>query len=337
MSKIGKKIKRVFAVVANALGHGMAVADAEITNAQNTSDESHIVQHVGVGGVLNDMMEMKVTDEVKEVRDTYYRVLREADKYHVELSGSISEDEMDNENAKMFASVKKKTKEDFMQHPPVFEQEGYKLRTIQDNKHIMDKSNFDLSTWEGKNLFDLYDYQTTLTVERDGVTPRFKLDKFVTRMVVRNKINSNRAMVDFYLPTIASQFGKIDAILISNLYRMFESKDYRSDFAEFTGIEWYSDKAWNAEDVSLFKYDDIKLVDMNIFDGNFVLSFDCHVVNDGKDLAEQFKTKELDEKYATMAPKKKAIDLFTLERNMDKIKKKEVDLGNLESTTIDLK
>ena len=122
-----------------------------------------------------------------------------------------------------------------------------------------------------------------------------RLDKFVTKIVVRKKQDINRAFVDFYLPTSASQFGKIDAILVSNLYTMFETKNYRSDLTEFEEIEWYSDKAWNSDDMCLFKYDDINLVDKNVFDGSFVFTFDCHIVSDGESIVEKYMTEEMED------------------------------------------
>ena len=183
----------------------------------------------------------------------------------------------------------------------------------------------------------LTDYDTTISIERDGITPRFFLEKYAKKVVVRN--NDNRAYVDLYFSIYASQFGKVDAILVSNLHRIFEEKNLRSDLTDFISIEWYSDKAWNSDDVCHFKYDDIKFINIDIFDGNFVLTFDCNVVKDGIDLAEKFKTEELDEKYANEEAKHEAVDIFTLQRKMkrdEEKQKNDIDLGNLGSTTLKL-
>ena len=152
-------------------------------------------------------------------------------------------------------------------------------------------------------------------------------------MVVRE--NGARAFVDLYLPSQASQFGKIDAILISNLHQMFTEQIKKSDIIDIVSLQWSSDKAWNSPDVCLFKYDDVKFVGMNFFDGSFVLTFDCNIVNDGTNLAEKYKTQELDKKYAEEAPKQDAIDIFTLMRREEKKKKQnnEVDIDNLGNTT----
>ena len=62
-------------------------------------------------------------------------------------------------------------------------------------------------------------------------------------------------------------------------------------------------------------------------------------MKDGVDLAEKFKTEELDKKYANEEAKQEAIDIFTLQRKMkrdEEKQKNDIDLGNLGSTTIKL-
>lgn len=347
-----KNLKRNAIIAVHSLFSGLASADNIIESQVSNGDGVEIRQQVnGGGGVLNEMLQGQETQRVVEMRDKYYRILKEADKYQIQLSGLVKDttsiDDFENmslEDAtnplkdpsfgqEIAATATKKVKSDFMKHSPVYEEEGYRLRVIQDNKKFQKHNNFDCVIPTG-----VTDYDTTLTVERDGFMPRIEIDKFVSKMVVRQKDDTDRAMVDFYLPTEASQFGKLDAILISNIFGMMESQNFRSDLTDFKTIEWYSDKAWNSEDVAHFKYDDPHLISINVFDGNFVLTFDSHIVEDGKDLTEKYKTKELDEKYASNAPKSDTIDLFTMKRHIeaDDKKDKDIDLDNLGNTTLNL-
>ena len=332
---MGKRIDRIKAkigIAIDSLFHGMAVAENEIVGQKNSLDEGvHAVKHIGGDSVMSDLLQNQQTERVVELRDKYYRVLREADKY--KLNPAIIGENFDGEN---FDNVYdhlmvKKTVVDFMKHVPVYEEDGYVLKTIQDNKKFvkktawapesMSEASLDLNDYFGS----LNDFYTTLDIDYGDFIPRFELQKFVTRMVVKNnKSNDKRVKVDLYLPTIASQFGKVDAILISKIYKMYETKDYRNDFVEFKKIWWYADKGWNAEDATLFSYDDPHLVDISIFDGSFVLSFDCNIIENGKDLAAKYRTKELDKKYEEEAPKKDKIDVYTLQRKIerDKLKNK---------------
>jgi hypothetical protein len=334
-----KNIKTKIQIFWHALFRGLASADS-IINAPLGSENSHeIVQQQRVGGVMDDLLEQKETQRVIETRDKYYRVLKEADKWDVSSIKIIGEDE----NGVIFSGtdgLKKKSKLDFMKHPPVYNEENLPLRTIQDNKQIQKQNNL-ISGYNAvfdKDLMPLglTDYETTLTIVRDEFTPRFALEKYTKRMVVRE--NGERAYVDLYLPTQASQFGKVDAILIANLNRIWEEKNLKSDLTDFKEMWWYSDKAWGSEDVCIFKYDDINFVGINVFDGSFVLTFDCNVVENGTDLTLKYRTKELDLKYANEEAKTDAVDLFALMRREKRRenKEKDIDVNNLTTTTLNL-
>lgn len=325
-----KKLKYRWIIFWHSLFRGMSNAES-IINGQTKSNDGDIgiIQQIGVGGVFDDMLQQKETQEVVEMRDKYYRVYKESDKWDTSNITIIGEDE----NGVIFGNtdkIKKKRKSDFIKHPPVYNPENLLLRTIQDVKHIQKHNNFHI---DKKVLENLTEFDTNLTIKRDGITPRFFIEKYAKRIVVRE--NNNRAIVDFYLPLHASQFGKVDAILISNLHNMKNEKIMKSDITDIVEIEWFSDKAWNSDDVCLFKYNDIKFIGIDIFDGSFVLSFDCNIVEDGKDLTEKFKTKELDEKYKSESQKHDVVDIFTYSRKMerDEKKKNDIDINNLSNTT----
>ena len=218
-----------------------------------------------------------------------------------------------------------------MHHIPIFNPDNLHIRTIQDNNHQENNSN---------TTTNIYQYDTTLIVHRDNFTPRFCIDKLVKKMVVRElgiKNDKKIALVDLYLPAEASQFGKIDAIVISNLMQMMSNKVYKSDLTDFIGFEWYSEKAWNSDDLCHFSFSKPDLIGINKYDGSIVLTYISEVVLDGKDITEKYKTKELDEKYAIEAPKRDNIDVFTYSRHLDRKKKNEkhndINIDNLNSTT----
>ena len=321
----------------HSLFFGLKAAD-DIVEGQvhGGGDGTEINQQVKPGGVFADMLEQKVTKEVEEMRDKYYRVLREADKYKPGDSLKIVYD--DKGEMSFVGSVEKKTKEDFMKHAPVYETPDTQLFVIQENKHYAKKTNFEEWVPEG-----LYDYDTTIDIERDFI-PRFEIEKFVKRVVVRKGTSEDHSFVDLYLPAEASQFGKIDAILISNLYTIYNEKNFRSDIIDFDKIKWNADNAWNCSgDAFYFEYDDPRPVDINIFDGNFVITFDCHIIAEKQDLAKKYETDDLTKKYEEEAPKftddGKNLDLFTISRHIKRMenkqeKKNEINLENIDGTTI---
>ena len=338
MSKVGKRISNDIKLFWHSLFYGLRAADSVMQSQSNGVEGIEINEQVKPSGPYADMLEQKVTKEVEELRDKHYRVLKEADKYDASTL-TLKEEEIINEEGKLetvltfSGGVRRKTKEDFMKHTPVFEKEGnYLLRVIQDNKHYEKQSMF--NNYYTPN--GLYDYDTLITIDRGDIIPRFEIEKFAKKVVVRNVLDTDRAEVDFYLPTEAGQFTKTDAILVSNLYQMFESKNLKSDITDIRGIEWNCDHAWNADDLNLFKYDDIKPLEMNVFDGNFVITFDCHIVENGTDITEKFKTKDLDEKYKYKAPKEGGVSIMAAERRAKEDEKKEIDTENMGATTFKL-
>ena len=338
LKKIFNNIRIYVRLLWYSLFYGMESANKMMMSQSSGEDDAVIQQTVNNGGPIKDMLEQRVTKEVEEIREKHYRILREADKFDT----STIKMTFDENGDPVFSvdRLHKKTKTDFMKHCDVLNENDLKIRTIQDNRKFEKKSsilNNDETTSDLHIPNGLFDYDTTLTIERDGILPRFEIEKFVSKMVVKEYMEDNsRVIVDFYLPTMASQFGKIDAIFISNLHTMFETKNFRSDILDFTSIEWYSDKAWNSTDLCLFKYDDIKPISMNVFDGNFVISFDCHVVCDGKYVAEKYMTDEMEEKYNTLAPKSNSADLFAVARRNEMLKEKEEEKINLSTTIIKL-
>jgi hypothetical protein len=327
------KIKLNSRILWHSIFYGMKAADDVVKKQTSGEDGQEINQQVKPSGVFADMLEQKVTKEVEEMRDKYYRVLKEADKYSAKditlTEETIINDEGKEETVLTFkGGVKKKTKEDFMQRPPVYEVEGTSVLLIQDVKQIEKHSMFEAYIPTG-----LYDYDVNITVERD-FTPRFEIEKFAKRLVIRKGNDSNRSFIDMYLPTQASQFGKIDAILISNLYTIFKERNFRMDFTDFDKLSFVTEHAWNCEDMCECSYDDIKLIDSNIFDGSFVLTFDAHVIEEKKDLTEKFKTKDLDEKYKYRSPKGNTVDIFAADRRAKE--NNEIDIDNMSETTFKL-
>ena len=296
-NKILSKIKTAWSL----LFFAMKGADNVIFGHTDDNGNTILERHDTAGGVYNDLLEQKVTQEVEELRDKNYRVLREADLYNTDDIGLIMDTDGNISEFKHDGRLTKKTKHKLKLQVPVYDSENAII--VQDNR-----------IYENRNggITSLYAYDTTLDVYRDGIIPRFYIEKFVTKIVIREHNIENKAYVDLYVPSEASQFGKIDAMLIANIYRMWSSNNYRSDITDIIGLEFISNKAWGTEDLFQYKFKSPSLVDIKIFDGHFVLVFDCEIDIFGKYLPEKFKTTALDKKYMEKAPKS---DIFKVEPN----------------------
>ena len=109
--KILDKIKRNLQLFWHSIFRGMAAADTVIKAPVGSDKSVEIVQQVNGGGVFSDMLQEKETQQVVEMRDKYYRVLKEADNWDASHITIVSEDE-DGVTFGNLDRVKKKTKVD---------------------------------------------------------------------------------------------------------------------------------------------------------------------------------------------------------------------------------
>lgn len=310
----------------HSLFHGMKAADEVISQeASYGGGDTEIAQHKIQGGVFADFLDGKETQEVQEARYEHYKVYRESSKYNVKVEGLFGGGEVK-------ATATKKTAADFVSHVKVFNEDGYNLILIQDNKQFPKKSNFLLDSDDAKSS-EQTQTLSTLMIERDGFLPRFSIENYANKIVVRKKPKARKVRFDLYTTVYASQFGKVDALFIAELNRIKDNNDKKSDTTDFKSLKFVTDKAFGVEDFLIYEFNKIKFIGINVFDGNFVLTFEASVAKNGEDIVEKYRVEGVDKKYQENAPKSDTIDLFTLKRHIDKENNDEV---NLDSTILKL-
>ena len=94
--------------------YAMRFGDKAMAAPRDSSDGT-IINEIGEdGGVLQDMLQGQVTQQVQETRDKYYRVLKEADKYDPSTIRMEYDEETDQMVFKADGHLRKKTLTDFM-------------------------------------------------------------------------------------------------------------------------------------------------------------------------------------------------------------------------------
>ena len=72
-----------------------------------------------------------------------------------------------------------------------------------------------------------------------------------------------------------------------------------------------------------FELNNIEFKEINVFDGNFVLTFHANIVSDGIDMIQKHRLKEVDEKYLDGTPNKDSVDINAALRRIEKDKNNE--------------
>lgn len=326
MKNVFKKIIFKISFFFHSLFQGLRSADTAILSqvSGEDSDDQEVSHKLEINSVYADLLREKKTQEVEEIVDASYRIAREADKYEVTLIGDLSDDSVGSDRELSAIAVKKVAMK-YNKHPEVFNEKGYHITIIQDNKKIQKTNNFSMTAEDLKEAINTNggDYVSLIDIKYNGFTPRFALQNFVTKVVVR-ETKSGKVKLDLYLPTEAGQFTKTDAILIAELHRIMDNNLKKTDFLDIQALSFTTDKAFGAEDYIWYNFAFLKFKKISIFDGSFVLTFEVGATQN-VDIVEEHKTESLTKKYEEMAPKKNGISIESLgaiKRREEKLNKK---------------
>lgn len=307
----------------HGLFQGMRSADTAMLSqvSGEDGDDQEVSHKLEINSVYKDLLREKKTQEVRETVDMSYRVAREADKYEVTLIGDLGDDSVGSGKDLSAVAVRKVAMR-YDKHPEVFNERGYHVTLIQDNKKIQKKSNFDMTREDLMEAINTNggDYVSLIDIRYDGFTPRFALQNFVTRIVVR-ETKAGKVRLDLYLPAEAGQFTKTDAILIAELHRIKDNNLKRTDFLDIQALSFTTDKAFGAEDYIWYNFAFLKFKKISVFDGSFVLTFEVGATQ-SVDIVEGHKTESLTRKYEEMAPRKGDLsieDIGAVERRERKL------------------
>ena len=292
IKKFLNKIRFNCSILFNSWFRGMKSADDKTMGVmkEGKSVDNAIEEQIQEQGVLNDLLRGEVTQEVMELRDSNYRVLKHADDYSYLGNGNVV----------------KKVQNMLQQDLKVFNPEEYKILVIQDNKLIVKgvieaSESYNLDK-EGDTVKDDNNISYTIKIERD-VFPRFLIEKYVKKIVVRESDDEHKLTIDLYCSSYARQFNPTDSLFINEMMNIYGKKVKNIDTVDIDALEFVTDKAYGVDDITLYRFENMVYQGMNMYDKDFVITYKAYPVCDGIDLTEQYKTKEMDEKYATNAPK----------------------------------
>ena len=276
----------------HSLFYGMKVADEKtmgVTKDNNAVDDA-IEEHVSEDSVYADLLKGELTQEVLELRDSNYRGYKGSFDYKYIGNGNVQKK---NEN---MASSKLN----------VYNPENWNIALIQDNKIVVDGA-YEVIISQDANEggeIDNTNNKYYLKIERD-VFPRFLIEKYVKKIVIRE--NNGELKIDLYCSTYARQFMPTDSLFITEMKNIFEKKIKPTDTVMIDSIEFITDGSYGAKDITLYVLGTPSFEGINMYDGNFVITYNKVVpICWGVDLTEKYRTEEMDKKYSEKAMRKNA-------------------------------
>jgi hypothetical protein len=129
-----------------------------------------------------------------------------------------------------------------------------------------------------------------------GFTPKYKIEKYITNISVREDNEKNK-IVDVYIPMAFDKTSNVESFLVNELKRLKEKLCGPTSFL-FDTISFITEDAYGCEDLNLFEYKTISFNSINTFKDKYVLSYNVSPVIEREKVTDKYIKPELREKYA---------------------------------------
>ena len=287
MKKFLRKIKDIFV----GLFWGLKITEEEVLKPSGVTDLSgtEINQQVHSNRLSTALLAGKETQQVRELRYRTYLIDREAKKYKY-YSPYLVEKNEDVEDSKFVYYAN---------------EEGYDLITIQANFPLVEGVLDGLKQVGGRGEKTEY----WMTIEREfGFMPRYRLEEYTRRIVVRRKTEST-AVVDLYVTKYPDDKEFKSKGFVKEIEGVMNN-GIRSDVLDIQTISFATLHAYKVCDMLMYKFNNLFFRGMTEYDGNYVISYDAHIMLDGIDLTDEFYCREMEEKYENHEKKEVQYDLL---------------------------
>ena len=253
-------------------------ADRIISSGQkeNISPNSGIEQQQEQQSVLKDLLRGEVTEEVKELRHEMYYSERKSHEYVYNGGGH----------------AKKNTMFDYS--GSIENSDGNPLKLVLVNKQIVKGLNDEgihifgkefavdeTLTGNFKIASSTGDEKYSFEIERNFY-PRFKLEKYTQKLVVKDTQKEGKAILDLYVSQYKKQFDNISQMFQSELDRIYQG-DKRSEILQFDKLSFTTMNCYGVPDLYRFEYGNPIFEDIIKYDGCYVLRFYCDILVNGED------------------------------------------------------
>lgn len=293
MKKIFVKIKSWLYLLWAGMFWGLKSTNKEAFTQSGIDLSSGISmdEEVHTNRISHDLLAGKETQAVKELRYRTYHVDREAKAYeYFSPTLAIKRDE--------------KLDSKFVYYE---NEENLNVITIQPNFPITE------SVLDGLQQINTNGNKTEYWIKllRDkGFLPRYRLEEYTKRLVVREYEKDVKAVLDFYV----TKYPNKQDIKSKGFVREIEhvmNDGIRSDVLMIKNVSFITSHAFNQYDMLAYEFNHLELRYVKEYDGHYVISFLSDIIKNGEDMLDKFQNKEMAEKYANKERKKVVYDFST--------------------------
>lgn len=254
---------------------------------------TEINQQVADHSVAKALLRGELTQEVIDLRYRTYAVARESTHYNY-FSPTLT---------------KKKGVNDYkFAKDSIMPDEEFELLTIQDNNVEIETVADSLLRIgdDGKFIDKQREYNIVLK-RSDDATPRFRLEDFVTKVVVKKGGDEWTAVLDMYVSKYPNDKKPTSKPFIRELERIIED-GHRSDIFDIKTISFDTYKAYHLDDMLHFEFGDIRLERIVEYNGSYVIRVFTNIIDGGSDKTSEYYSERMAKKYENKEKKELTIN-----------------------------
>lgn len=304
-------IRKKAAIVSLALSN--VEKNALSQTGEMLSADVNAVARLNQGKISDSLINGEITQEVMDLRWRTYKILRASEGNKTTIVG-YDEDNM---------PITKTVKINHRNHTSKIKQDPfdyYPLEMIIDNSEIVlsneeamdntyielykdavinyDEDGNEISASHGTITADEYSIgsksELPIKIERD-VIPNFMLEHFTKKLHVR-KINESERLLEFFVSVYPDEYFRTSRLFISEIKQIIE-KNKKSSLTDINTVNFVTYKSIGVNDYLEFKYSKISFDKIIEYNGSYIIKFKAMIEIDGRDIFDEYKMDELEEKY----------------------------------------
>lgn len=239
-----------------------------------------INQHVSENRVSQALLKGEVTQEVEDLRYRTYAVARESSKFN------------------FFSPTLAKRKKPCNPNSLHIENsENREIVTVQDNKLEVETVAESLLRIGSDGKYVKRQNEYNIEVHRlYGVTPRFRFEDFMKKVVVFKGDDEYTAVLDIYVSKYPDDKNVTSKPFVREVEKVLR-QGVRTDIMDFASLSFETYKAYGMDDMVRFEFGDPQLVSVIEFDGDYILRLQCCVIDGGTDMTMEFYSERMAKKY----------------------------------------
>lgn len=288
-----KKIINNLRIIFIGFFYGLRNTESDILGQKTTSlsPDNSIQQKQQLNQLGEALLKGEVTEEVEMLRDRTYFVSDESKKYKVIIN-----------TVGTSKAVKKSMTA--VNVPEVYNTNNEcTIKIIMDNLPTTTGVLTALESVGGygiKNQYPIFfEYENT---------PKFKLEDYVKKLVIKINNETNNTIVDLYVPRHTDSFERMEKLFDNEINKIYTNK-IKPINVEFKELNFISNKCYGIEDLYEVKINFIKFIGVNEYDGKYILSYEVEASQSCDKITEKYKNEKLRKAYENKETRNTVLNL----------------------------